>query len=562
MSEVLTSPSTFTDFERYGALSSQHILSDDINVKMRAILIDWLFEVVIMFKLLPPTLFTTVHIADAYIARTPDVTRGQLQLIGATSMFLAAKHYEIYAPELADFVYISDNIYTKEQYDEMQNTIFKALGHSVNYPNEMEILRVLSIKNEADTRTHNFTKYLMMTCLIDSKINAFLPTVLVSSCFKMVAKHFSVNFNNAYEIPDKVFKEVTSLIRGLCTRIKRSSLKSWLRLPRKEDKEEFRLFVEGIEKKTSCVKEKYLNEYKCQYFFTLELEDVLVPIKDLKKIVTLGQGTYGKVTKVEYRGKYYARKKAIHFDEVDSIPSSVIREYSILKTLSHNNVLSIEHFTTEMNSVLLPLGDFDLKAYIDNNKYLSETQLKSIASQLFSGLAHVHEMGCIHRDIKPQNVLVFLGEKESPPNFKLADFGSSRGTHIGIQKGNYTHEVCTLWYRSPEILLGSSSYGPELDVWSLLCTLYECDTSTPLFPGDSEIDQLHKIFRVLGTPNEEVWPDVTSLPEYRSEFPQWKRNEIQLHKLCPLYTDLILFGLIMDPDKRPRAETILERIPK
>ena len=102
---------------------------------------------------------------------------------------------------------------------------------------------------------------------------------------------------------------------------------------------------------------------------------------------------------------------------------------------------------------------------------------------------------------------------------KLADFGLARA--FGIPLRTYTHEVVTLWYRSPEILLGSKHYSTAVDMWSVGCIFAEMVNRHPLFPGDSEIDEIFRIFRTLGTPNEETWPGVTKFPDYKSDFPFW-----------------------------------------
>jgi len=85
-------------------------------------------------------------------------------------------------------------------------------------------------------------------------------------------------------------------------------------------------------------------------------------------------------------------------------------------------------------------------------------------------------------------------------------------------------QVVTLWYRAPEILLGGRQYSTGVDMWSAGCIFAEMATRKPLFPGDSEIDEIFKIFRVLGTPDENEWPGVTSLPDFKASFPKWKRN--------------------------------------
>lgn len=128
-----------------------------------------------------------------------------------------------------------------------------------------------------------------------------------------------------------------------------------------------------------------------------------------------------------------------------------------------------------------------------------------------------HKRRIVHRDLKPQNLLI-----DNKGTVKLADFGLARA--FGIPVRVYTHEVVTLWYRAPEVLLGGTRYSTPVDVWSIGCIFAEMFTGKPLFHGDSEIDQLFRIFRSMGTPNDDVWPGVTQLPDYKPTFPVWKSN--------------------------------------
>ena len=141
--------------------------------------------------------------------------------------------------------------------------------------------------------------------------------------------------------------------------------------------------------------------------------------------------------------------------------------------------------------------DLDLKRFMDHHCPATGLPLdlvKSYTRQMMTGLAYCHSHRIIHRDLKPQNLLI-----DSLGHLKLADFGLARA--FGVPARSYTHEVITLWYRAPEILLGAPTYAIPVDIWSAGCIFAELVMRKALFPGDSEIDELFRIFRVLGTPS-------------------------------------------------------------
>ncbi|PVU97434.1 hypothetical protein BB561_000530 [Smittium simulii] len=273
----------------------------------------------------------------------------------------------------------------------------------------------------------------------------------------------------------------------------------------------------------------------------------------------VGEGTYGVVYKARdtETGDFVAMKKIRLEGDDDGVPSTAIREISLLKELQHNNIvrlLDIVHSDAKLYLVFEFL-DMDLKKYMDNTgpQGLSPAQVKSYLHQLVKGISFCHSRRILHRDLKPQNLLI-----NKHGLLKIADFGLGRA--FGVPLRIYTHEVVTLWYRAPEILMGSRHYSIGMDMWSIGCIFAEMVSKRPLFPGDSEIDEIFKIFRVLGTPTEETWPSVTSLPDYKSSFPKWKPKSLAelLPNLCTDGIDLLEKMLIYDPSHRITAKQAMQ----
>ncbi|CAE8640057.1 unnamed protein product [Polarella glacialis] len=255
-----------------------------------------------------------------------------------------------------------------------------------------------------------------------------------------------------------------------------------------------------------------------------QMEDDDAELKNNYRIhEKIGEGTYGTVYKASCRqtGERVAIKKIRILYEDDGVPSTALREIALLKDLSHNNVVQLKDVYSSRSNLHLVFEclDMDLRVYLKRHGAMKGSLLKSAAFQCFLGIEFCHARRVLHRDLKPQNVLIDI----KTMRLVLADFGLARSFNVPLKV--YTHEVVTLWYRSPEILLGQEKYGLSTDIWSLGCIVAEMATSQALFTGDSEIDTIFRIFRVLGTPDEDSWPGISKLRDFKLTFPKWQDTD-------------------------------------
>jgi cyclin-dependent kinase len=278
-----------------------------------------------------------------------------------------------------------------------------------------------------------------------------------------------------------------------------------------------------------------------------------------QRMERVGEGTYGVVYKARDKttGELLALKKIRLEVEDEGIPSTAIREISLLKQLQHPNIVRLYDVvhTDKRLTLVFEFLDQDLKKYLDacGEGGLDAGTIKSFLYQLLKGIGYCHLHRVLHRDLKPQNLLINLDGE-----LKLADFGLARA--FGIPVRNYTHEVVTLWYRAPDVLMGSRKYSTQVDIWSVGCIFAEMANGRPLFPGQSEADQLVKIFATLGTPTVKSWPGMANLPEYKPDFMAYApiNPKKMCRKLDHTGRDLLNRMLQYEPQKRISAEDALQ----
>ncbi|KAL2242877.1 probable serine/threonine-protein kinase At1g54610 isoform X4 [Sesamum indicum] len=279
-----------------------------------------------------------------------------------------------------------------------------------------------------------------------------------------------------------------------------------------------------------------------------------------EKLDKIGQGTYSNVYKARdlITGKVVALKK-VRFDNLE--PETVkfmAREILVLKRLNHPNVIKLEGLViSRMSSSLYLVFEYmehDLAGLtaMQSVKF-TEPEVKCYMKQLLSGLEHCHNNGVLHRDIKCSNLLI-----DNEGVLKIADFGLA-SFFDPEHKKPMTSRVVTLWYRPPELLLGDTYYGVGVDLWSAGCILAELLAGKPILRGRTEVEQLHKIFKLCGSPTEEYWKK-SRLPNATLYKPQqpYKRCIMESFKEFPQSSlGLIDTLLSIDPDARGSATAAL-----
>ncbi|KAG2284447.1 hypothetical protein Bca4012_053109 [Brassica carinata] len=332
------------------------------------------------------------------------------------------------------------------------------------------------------------------------------------------------------------------------------------------------------------------NEYSDNEYFSsdhdeLEAEEPASPaqggmnmllgsrsVNGFQKLNKINEGTYG----IVYRARDEKTKEIValkkikmkedKYEEEYGFPLTSLREINILLSCNHPSIVNVKEVVvggrndSDVYMVMEHL-EHDLKGLMERKKQpFSTSEVKCLMLQLLEGVHYLHTNWIIHRDLKPSNLLM-----NNSGELKICDFGMAR--QYGSPIKPYTQMVITQWYRPPELLLGAKQYSTAVDMWSIGCIMAELLSQKPLFPGKTELDQLQKIFAVLGTPTESIWPGFSSLPNAKAKFPTQSYN--LLRKKFPAISfvggqilsergfDLLNGLLTLDPEKRLTVEEAL-----
>lgn len=294
-----------------------------------------------------------------------------------------------------------------------------------------------------------------------------------------------------------------------------------------------------------------------------------------ERLGRLDEGTYGIVWKAEdLVTKNVVALKQIKFDHnlrKEGFPMAALREIGVLLALSHENIVTVQEMVTgddfDKVFMVMELMEMDLqKAMGKSGKSpFPQAELKSMMHQILSATQHIHEKWIMHRDLKTSNILVHHTGK-----ICLCDFGLARKYQLPLKA--MTQTVITLWYRPVELLFGQNVYGPEVDMWSIGCIFGELLKKEAMMQGQGELDQIDKIFKMLGSPTDANWPGFTSLPN--ASILRWKnKGRPKIFETFPVNSfsggqsyldsngfDLLQGLLTLDPKKRLTADSALSHV--
>ncbi|KAI9330320.1 kinase-like domain-containing protein [Obelidium mucronatum] len=283
-----------------------------------------------------------------------------------------------------------------------------------------------------------------------------------------------------------------------------------------------------------------------------------------EKIAPIGEGTYGMVMKCRHKesGLIVAIKKFKESEDDLQIRKTALREVRMLKQLKHDNIVNLIEVFRRKGKLYLVFEHVDhtILEDLDKNPYgLSDDRgpngtVRKCMWQLLKAMDYLHSHHVIHRDIKPENILVSVHGV-----LKLCDFGFART--LAGPGAKYTDYVATRWYRSPELLVGDTEYGKAVDVWATGCIFAEILTGQPLFPGDTDIDQLYRIMKCLGQLTKRHTEIFLKNPLFVGvripEIGKLTPLEYKLPKVAPDAMNWLHQSLIYDPDQRATTKQLM-----
>lgn len=577
-------PSLFS-FERVG-----------INPLTRLGIIDWLLINKTMLHISNDMLFLIVCVIDTCITKM-NITHKKILIFAYTSIFMILKKNRIGIDTIKEFREVIDINFSVETFMKAEYDIIKLVNFNFEFPNVSRYVECFS----SDQKMLEIMRYVCICYYASSATNDVLPSVVATAAYHITCLVTGdIVSCNIFNIDFYTIRSMCNIIASAYCKMQNDKTYNW-KLIETIKNVKGRVYLATILTELNSTKcshdriEFLPNNYRAGNFLSKKCNSVceragscntmyyhkhnhvclhvepclhvascntqycyhFVPEYDDEDYVTvslkLGCGSYSTVSKIKLspHSKVFALKKVLC--ETEGIPGSFINEASVLNNLDHPNIIKCVGVIAP-NKMILELMTYDLSIFKYNyTQGMSLHLQEKIAKDLLKGLSYMHSRGILNCDIKPQNILV-KGDDIESLEIKYCDFGISYNT--GSTFDGEIPDVCTLWYRPIEVLLGCCTFTESIDIWSLAYTICEVCAGFYPFRGNNQIEQIHEIFKLLGTPGKDH--ALSKLPYYSLDFPKWKGNPIFTKMgVSGKIMSIVEEGLILDPTKRLSASDLL-----
>jgi len=449
----------------------------NINVKMRAILVDWLLEVSKLFKCRNKTFHLGIMLLDRYL-QLKVVDKDKLQCVGSACLYIASVSEEIYHADIDDWIHIMADTYERSEFIYVVTNTLNTLEYKLYYDTYYDVLYKKFSDNKLEQFHLEFSNYLLTSLLISRRYLFFdkyqLADLLLSFSisFKESSMQFESLIKNDYKyayIFDQ-WKRIKDSVLG-CIGIYKDIIIPNILYKLDEN-------IEDILIKQIIPTQQLHNNNN-------------LDLSGMVKIRKLGQGTYGKVNKCRLKNGIDVAIKYFK-SNCDELSSSFLREVNILIVLDHKNIVKMLHVSNLC--IVLEIMDMNLDTFIKNNTINNK---RNYIKQILDAVNYLHSMNIMHRDITSKNFLI------SGTTIKLCDFGMAR--KIGhFNNLAFTGLTCSFQFRPIEFIFWEHdrNYGYELDIWSTGCVIGHILKGDYLFMGSTKSDIILDIVKTLGPPSD------------------------------------------------------------
>lgn len=522
----------------FGIINNDIQQQHEMTAEKRLIIIDQLYSIITYLKYPTSYFHRCVRLFDVML-NIYDIKDINVEFIATSLVGIVGSYFDEYPPEINSLMEMTDETFTEKQLSAMQFTLLNEFDWNIFYGSYYDL-----VSQYFDTKNDDRTSALLMcTYLVHYNDVSYINLYAVSNIIiKIIERKEIKSVTKDENIILTLLLSLQEIDRNDPHNIKTFINRHFIFLSSLK----FQAHIKYIRRLSPQICENEEKKYEKIKIIKKNHTDILTLGKKL------GEGTYGAVYKADVVENAYAIK--IYHDQYKS--NTNLREIVALKNIQSENVVKIyDVIRNKEISVTMELCDYDLHYLI----YKSETKTitnDEIIKGLISGIYDVHKYGFVHRDLKPDNVLI----KNNV--IKIADFGLS--THVDDKEelDDAIYDICTIWYRAPELVLRVSFNERPQDIWSLACIIYEIYNKKPLFDCTSDKQLIDLIYQHFGTPTNDNWPGITFHPMYHKTLKQYTAsNRIEEYfngKLSPEKIALVKRMFILDPSKRINIEELKE----